>query len=29
MDAVNALVKEVQMALKNTVGPDAFINKEH
>jgi hypothetical protein len=29
MDAANALVKEAQMALRNIVGLDAFINKEH
>jgi hypothetical protein len=28
MDATNALVKEAQEALKNIIGPDAFINKE-
>lgn len=28
VDAVNTLVKEVQVALKNIIGPDAFINKE-
>jgi hypothetical protein len=27
MDATNALVKKVQMALKNIIGPHAFINK--
>jgi hypothetical protein len=27
-DATNALVKEVQMAFKNMVGLDAFVNKE-
>jgi hypothetical protein len=28
MDVANALIKEAQMALKNIVGPNAFINKE-
>ncbi len=28
IDATNALVKEAQVALKNIVGLDAFINKE-
>jgi hypothetical protein len=28
VDAVNTLVKEVQIAFKNIVGPDAFINKK-
>jgi len=28
VDATNALVKEAQVAFKNIVGLDAFINKE-
>jgi len=28
IDAVNALVKEAQVALKNIAGLDAFVNKE-
>jgi hypothetical protein len=28
VDATNVLVKEVQVALKNIVGLDAFVNKE-
>ncbi len=28
MDVTNALVKEVQVALKNIIGLDAFVNKE-
>jgi hypothetical protein len=28
VDAVNTLVKEVQIAFKNIVGLDAFINKK-
>jgi hypothetical protein len=28
MDATNALVKKVQVALKNIIGLDAFVNKE-
>jgi len=28
MDATNALVKKVQVALKNIIGSDAFVNKE-
>jgi hypothetical protein len=28
VDAMNTLVKEAQVALKNIAGPDAFINKE-
>ncbi len=28
MDATNALVKETQVALKNIVKPDVFVNKE-
>jgi hypothetical protein len=28
VDAINMLVKEAQMALKNIVGLDAFVNKE-
>jgi len=28
VDATNALVKEAQVALKNIVGLDAFVNKE-
>jgi hypothetical protein len=28
VDAANALVKEAQVALKNIVGLDAFVNKE-
>ncbi len=28
MDATNALVEEAQVALKNIVGLDAFVNKE-
>jgi hypothetical protein len=27
-DVANALVKETQVALKNIVGPHAFVNKE-
>jgi len=28
VDTTNALVEEAQVALKNIVGPNAFINKE-
>jgi hypothetical protein len=28
VDATNALIKEVHVALKNIVGPEAFVNKE-
>jgi hypothetical protein len=28
MDATNALVKKVEVALKNIAGLDAFVNKE-
>lgn len=28
VDATNALVKEAQVALKNVVGSNAFVNKE-
>jgi hypothetical protein len=28
VDAINALVKEAQVVLKNIVGPYAFVNKE-
>jgi hypothetical protein len=28
VDATNALVKEAQVALKNIIGLDAFVNKE-
>jgi hypothetical protein len=28
VDAANALVKETQVALKNIVGPYAFVNEE-
>jgi len=28
MDATNALVEEAQVAFKNIVGLDAFVNKE-
>jgi hypothetical protein len=28
VDAINALVKEAQVALKNITGLDAFMNKE-
>jgi len=28
VDATNAFVKEAQVALKNIVGLDAFVNKE-
>jgi hypothetical protein len=28
MDATNALVKKAEVALKNIVGLDAFVNKE-
>jgi len=28
VDVANALVKEAQVALKNIIGPEAFINKE-
>jgi hypothetical protein len=27
-DAMNTLVKKIQLALKNIIGLDAFINKE-
>jgi hypothetical protein len=28
VDVANALVKEAQVALKNIIGPNAFVNKE-
>jgi hypothetical protein len=28
VDATNALIKETQVALKNIVGSNAFVNKE-
>jgi hypothetical protein len=28
VNVVNTLVKKAQVALKNIVGPDAFVNKE-
>jgi hypothetical protein len=28
VDVTNALVKEAQVALKNIVGPEPFVNKE-
>ncbi len=28
VDVVNALVKKAQVAIKNTIGPDVFLNKE-
>jgi hypothetical protein len=28
VDAINALVKKAQVVIKNTIGPDVFVNKE-